>query len=253
MLDDDVVEAPERWDETLLHAYRRLPEIGFSCASIAYDPDDSASPYLRYMREEVGAFSEGEVNGFGVLHGSVGGACTMTARDLYERVGGFGEHPKYPYWRWEVPYLRAIRKLGYDSAYLVELEVRHEGERDPTRVPCPKVDYYFHEVKTRARKDRAKRAILAIPFAAALNRRYRWFDPPLPPFDPEGYDPVSPAGPRMVRPKPASGLAVHRPCLAGPDQGAHAQGTRRNRRACSALCAPSYFASCRRCPRTCSR
>ena len=52
-LDDDVVEAPERWDETLLHAYRRLPEIGFLCASIAYDPDDPASRYLRYMREEV--------------------------------------------------------------------------------------------------------------------------------------------------------------------------------------------------------
>ena len=108
VLDDDVVSAPERWDETLLYAYRRLPEIGFLCASIAYDPDDSASAYLRYMREEVGAFSEGEVNGVRVPHGSVGGACTMTARDLYERVGGFEEHPKYPYWRWEVPYLRAI-------------------------------------------------------------------------------------------------------------------------------------------------
>ena len=194
VLDDDVVEAPERWDETLLQAYRRLPEIGFLCASIAYHPDDSASRYLRYMREEVGAFSEGEVNGVRLLHGSVGGACTMTARDLYERVGGFGEHPKYPYWRWEIPYLRAIRKRGYDSAYLLELEVRHEGGRDPTRVPGPKVDYYYYEVKTTARKDMAKRAILAIPFAAALNRRYRWFDPPLPPFDPEAYGPVAPEG-----------------------------------------------------------
>ena len=46
-LDDDVVDAPDRWDETLLHAFRRLPDIGFLCASIAYDPDDPASRYLR--------------------------------------------------------------------------------------------------------------------------------------------------------------------------------------------------------------
>jgi GT2 family glycosyltransferase len=192
-LDDDVVEAPERWDESLLDAYQRLPEIGFLCASIAYDPDDPASRYLRYMREELGAYTPREVNGVRILAGSVGGACTMTSRELYERVGGFREHRKHAYWRPDIPYQRAIRKLGYDSAFLADVEVRHQGVSG-SRAPRPKLDYHDHEWKLRMRKDRAKRVILAIPPIAALNRRYRWFDPPVPPFDPAKYDHEPPAG-----------------------------------------------------------
>jgi GT2 family glycosyltransferase len=191
-LDDDVVDAPARWDETLLGAYRRLPEIGFLCASIAYDPDDPASRYLRFMREEGGAYREQEVNGVRLLRGSVGGACTMTSRDLYDRVGGFREHRRYPYWRPDVPYQRAIRKLGFDSAFLADLEVRHEGGRNTSGTPGPKADYWEHETRWTARKDRVKRVLLALPFLAALNRRRGWFDPPAPRYDPD--DPEPPAG-----------------------------------------------------------
>lgn len=194
-LDDDVVEAPERWDETLLQAYRRLPDIGFLCASIAYDPGDSASRYLRYMREEIGAYSKREVNGVRILQGSVGGACTITSRKLYDRVGGVREHPKFAYWRPDIPYQRAIRKLGYESAFLADLEVRHEGTGDASRAPQPKLEYHWHEWKWRERKDRVKRLVLGLPFAAALNRRYDWFDPPTRPYDPIRDDPESPAEP----------------------------------------------------------
>jgi GT2 family glycosyltransferase len=194
-LDDDVVEAPDRWDETLLNAFRRLPEIGFLCASIAYDPSDAASRYLHYMREEVGAYTAHEIDGVRILRGSVGGACTMTSRELYERVGGFKEHKKLAYWRPDIPYQRAIRKLGYDSAFLADLEVRHEGGPSYSEPPHPKLEYHEHEGRLRARKDKVKRLILALPFAAALNRRYRWFDPPTPPYDPKTYDPDSQAGP----------------------------------------------------------
>ncbi len=194
-LDDDVVEAPEQWDETLLDAFRRLPSIGFLCTSIAYDPTDAASRYLRHMREVVGAYTPREVNGVRILEGSVGPACTMTSRELYERAGGFRQHRKFVYWRPDVPYQRAIRKLGYGSAFLVDLEVRHAGGPQHSELPRPKLEFYEHETRLTARKDRAKRAILGVPFAAALNRRYRWFDPPLPPFDPRRYDAEPQAAP----------------------------------------------------------
>jgi GT2 family glycosyltransferase len=185
-LDDDVVDAPERWDETLLAAYRRLPRIGLLCASIAYDPDDPASRYLKYMREEVGAYVAREINGVRILEGSVGGACTMTSRALYDRVGGFKEHRRYPYWRPEIPFQRAMRKLGYYSAFLADLEVRHQGGSE-TKPPRPKAVYHEYEYRSRARKNVVKRMILSVPFAAALNRRYRWFDPPMPKYDPLAY------------------------------------------------------------------
>ncbi len=192
-LDDDVVEAPERWDETLLSAFSRLPGIGFLCANITYDPTDAASRYLRYMREEVGAYTREEVNGIRILRGPVGGACTMTSRELYEQVGGFKEHRRFPYWRPDIPYRQALRKLGYDSAFLADLEIRHEGGRDSS-APQPKLEYHRYERILGARKNRLKRVILAFPFAAALNRRYGWFDPPTAPYHPKTYDPDARAG-----------------------------------------------------------
>jgi O-antigen biosynthesis protein len=185
-LDDDVVEAPERWDATLLDAYRRLPEIGFLCASIAENLDDAASTYIKYMREQIGAYTPREVNGVRILEGSVGGACTMTSRDLYERVGGFKQHRRFPYWRPDIPYQRAIRKLGYDSAFLTDLHVRHEGGW-PAASPAPKTDYHRYEQRRNRRRNLVKRVILALPYAAALNRRFQWFDPPLPRYDPGAY------------------------------------------------------------------
>jgi GT2 family glycosyltransferase len=194
-LDDDVVDAPEHWDETLLEAYRRMPTVGFLCASIAYDPDDAASRYLKYMREEAGAFTPRDVNGIEILEGSVGSACTITDRELYNRVGGYTEHGKLQYWHPEVPFQRAIRKLGFTSAFLVGLEVRHAGGSSYSEPPQAKLDYHRHELKLTERKNRVKRVLLAVPFAAALNRRFRWFDPPAPSYDPGASDPRARAGP----------------------------------------------------------
>ena len=188
-VDDDVVDAPPRWDETLLDGYRRLPQIGFLCANIAYDPTDAASRYLHYMREEIGAYTPQEINGVRILRGPVGGACTMTSRELYDRIGGFKEHRRFPYWRPDIPYQRALRRLGYDSAFLTDLEIRHEGGPQHSSPPAAKLQYHAYEEKVTARKDAVKRVLLAVPFVARLNQRRGWFPPPIPPYDPEQYDP----------------------------------------------------------------
>ena len=184
-LDDDVVEAPERWDETLLDAYRRLPGIGLLCASIAENDGDPRSRYIRYLREETDRYTPMEVDGIRILRGSVGGACTMVSRDVYAQVGGFTQNQKHPYWRPEIPFQRRMRKLGWDSAFLLTLEVVHDaGEQ--SEPPAPKAAFYWHEKRLRERKDAVKRVLLAVPFFGALNRRFDLFDPPLPPYDPRG-------------------------------------------------------------------
>jgi GT2 family glycosyltransferase len=183
-VDDDVVDAPPEWDAALLDAFRRLPEIGYLAASIAFDPDDAASQYLKYMREERKAYAEREVDGIRILEGPVGGACTMTSRELYERVGGFEEHRKLAYWHTEEPYMKALRKLGYRSAFLEGLEVRHAGGPAHGPPPAAKVEYHRHAARVRARKNLVKRVLLALPGVAALNDRHRWFDPPAPDYTP---------------------------------------------------------------------
>jgi len=173
-----VVEAPERWDETLLEAFLRLPEIGYLAASLVDDPNDSASRYIKYLREERNAYSRREVNGVAILEGPTGGSCTMTSRELYERVGGFKQNTKFVYWREDAAYVKDLKRLGFGSAVLEELSVWHAGAPYYSKPPAAKGEFHEHNAKVYARKNRIKKLILAIPFAGMLNERFRIFDPP---------------------------------------------------------------------------
>jgi rhamnopyranosyl-N-acetylglucosaminyl-diphospho-decaprenol beta-1,3/1,4-galactofuranosyltransferase len=177
-LDDDVIEAPARWDETLLEAFLRLPKIGYLAASLVDDPNDSASRYLTYLREQRNAYTRRELNGVAILEGPTGGSCTMTSRELYNRVGGFKQNTKFVYWREDAAYVKALKRLGYGSAVLESLSVWHAGGPYYSKPIAAKNPLYIHEARVRARKDFVKRLILRVPFAAELNARYDWFDPP---------------------------------------------------------------------------
>src|SRR4051794_1260875 len=88
-LDDDVVEAPEEWDATLLDAFKRLPRIGFLAADLEDDPNDVASQYRHHIRSHE--YTPFEENGVRLLTGPVGGACAITSREANEKAGGFRE------------------------------------------------------------------------------------------------------------------------------------------------------------------
>ena len=79
-LDDDVVEAPDEWDATLLDAFQRLPEIGFLAADLEDDPNDQASNVRHHVRPHL--YVPDEVNGVRLLRGPTGGGCAMTSREL---------------------------------------------------------------------------------------------------------------------------------------------------------------------------
>jgi GT2 family glycosyltransferase len=178
-LDDDVIEAPARWDETLLDGFRRIPKIGYLMSSLVDDPNDTASQYIKYLREERSAYTRHEINGITILEGPTGGSCTMTSRELYERVGGFGENRKSTYWREDARYVRKIHRLGYRSAMLEGLRVWHAGGPYYSgEWSSAKDAFHIRQWRIDARKNAVKRALLRIPYFAAANRRYRWFDPP---------------------------------------------------------------------------
>jgi GT2 family glycosyltransferase len=186
-MDDDVVDAPMNWDNTLLDAYLKLENFGRLAPFLEYDPEDSASLYLRYMREERGEYPLRIVNGIRIFEGTPGGACTMIARERYDRVGGYAEHRRFPYWRPEVPFERRMQKLGFRSGFLADLEIRHAGGH--TAAAKPKIDYYFYALRRRQRRNQVKRVLLALPLLPAVNARFGWFEPPVPEYDPETYCP----------------------------------------------------------------
>jgi len=176
-LDDDVIEAPPGWDETLLEAFQRLPKIGYLAASLVDDPNDSASQYFKHLRDERGAYTRREINGVPILAGPTGGGCTMTSRALYERVGGFGQNEKLIYWHEDAAYVRKIQRIGYHAAILEDLRVWHAGGPYYSKVSHTKLEFHYREGRRRNRKDRVKRVLLRVPGFAALNARYDWFDP----------------------------------------------------------------------------
>lgn len=175
-LDDDVVSAPWKWDRALLDAYRRLPTIGFLAADLEDDPFDVASHYRHRIRPHL--YTQTEVNGVRLLEGPAGGACAMTSRALYQQAGGFRQHRKLVFWQEEPAYIADLGRLGFGSAVLAELKVRHTGGEYYGASSPEKRAFWAAHRKKRRRRQAVKRVVFALPFFRRLNARFGWFVPP---------------------------------------------------------------------------
>ena len=177
-VDDDVIEAPHGWDDTLLQAFLKIPNIGYLVADLRADPNDSAYQYLKYAKEVRKVYTRKEVNGVTILEGPTGSGCAMTSREIYERVGGFGEHRKLVFWHEDAAYVRSVLKHGYRTAILEELEVWHAGSPYYSKPSAAKLEFHEHHRRLTAAKDVVKKILLSIPFVASLNARHEWFGLP---------------------------------------------------------------------------
>ena len=175
-LDDDVTAAPENWDARLLDAFRRLPNIGFLAANLVDDPKDEASFLMHRHRAHL--YTRVEENGIGLLKGPTGGGCTMTSRELHDRVGGFRQESGSVFWLEDQAYVADIERLGYEAAFLADLRVHPTGG-SYYAPPSPEKKAYWDAMQRRhLRRQRVKRALLAVPLVNRLNGRYRWFQAP---------------------------------------------------------------------------
>lgn len=177
-LDDDVIEAPHHWDKIMLDAFLKIPEIGYLVADLKEDPNDSAYCYLRHVKDKGTVFTRKEIAGVRILEGPTGGGCSMTSREIYDRVGGFRQHKDLVFWHEAGAYVRDLRKHGYRTAYLEDLKVWHAGSPYYSKPSRAKLAFHDHYARALARKNFVKRLILRMPFATALNNRYSWFEPP---------------------------------------------------------------------------
>jgi GT2 family glycosyltransferase len=180
-LDDDMIDAPQDWDRAMLEAYQALPKVGFLQARLA---DDGFSPGSDlFYRENRHLYELKEVPGtdFKIWQGGpVGGGCTITDRELHDRVGGFIEHKKLTFFYEDQEYVQAIRRLGYETAVLDDIEVFHAGGPHYAELVPEKLEFWAHRDRIASRKDTVKRILLAIPFVRPLNAKRGWFQPPAP-------------------------------------------------------------------------
>jgi GT2 family glycosyltransferase len=175
-LDDDVVDAPEGWDDTLLDAFMRLPSIGFLAADLEDDPHDEASYVRHHVRPHE--YTLVEENGVRLLRGPAGGGCAITSRELNERVGGFRQDKKRVFWLEDQAYIADIERLGFGAAVLADLRVHHTGGPYYTKASKEKDSYWRHYERRLARRARVKQVLYRVPFVPRLNVRFGWFQPP---------------------------------------------------------------------------
>ena len=175
-VDDDVVDAPPRWDETLRDAFVRLPQIGFLAADLEDDPHDVASQVRHHGRPD--AYTLIEENGVRLLKGPTGGGCAITSRELNERAGGFRQHQKEVFWLEDEAYIADIERLGFGAAVLADLRVHHTGGPYYSAESQEKAEFWKRWSAMRARREAVKRFLLHIPGVRRLNARFNWFVAP---------------------------------------------------------------------------
>jgi len=172
-LDDDMIDAPAEWDRSLLEAYEKLPKIGFLAANLVNNPHDTAARVM--YQERPHAYHTEIVEGVKLKCGPVGGGCAITSRELMERVGGFRQSTGDVFWLEDAAYIEDIARLGYEAAYLEDIQLKHAGGAYYAKPTREKHKYWKRYWVREIRKNRVKKALLRIPGVRGLNERHGWF------------------------------------------------------------------------------
>jgi GT2 family glycosyltransferase len=175
-LDDDVIDAPAHWDQTLLAAFQKLPRIGYLAANLVNNPHDQAARVMYVERPHE--YTTVEVEGIPLVRGPVGGWCAITSRELLDQVGGFRQKRREVFWLEDEAYIEDIEKLGFEAALLKELKILHAGGGHYSSESEAKHAYWKAYWVRQQRKNAIKRSLLRIPFVRGLNARHEWFRAP---------------------------------------------------------------------------
>jgi GT2 family glycosyltransferase len=175
-LDDDIIEAPQGWDETLLEAIRSLPKCGFLAANLVNNPHDVTARIM--YGPSANQYRIVEEEGVRLKLGPTGGGCAMTPRRVYDEAGGFRQNRRSVFWQEEAAYIRDIAKLGYEKAILNDLEVLHAGGENYSEQVPEKLEFWKARQRRLDNRRRIKRVLLRLPLVRRLNERFRWFRVP---------------------------------------------------------------------------
>jgi GT2 family glycosyltransferase len=173
-LDDDVIDAPREWDRMLLDAYTRIPDIGFLAADLEENPHCPASR----ARHTTYEYTPLEINGVHLLEGPTGGACAMTSREVYDRVGGMPQLKRKTFYLEDAAYIEKVRRHGFRAAVLKDLRVFHAGGEYFAPSAAARIEYWQRYERIQRRKTRVKKWILRVPGLRRANARYGWFEEP---------------------------------------------------------------------------
>ena len=173
-LDDDIIDAPQSWDKTLMEALEAIPGMGYLAADVI-DDGKSMAAEIRY-RVDAHCYTEREIAGYRVVDGPTGGWCTITTREIYDRVGGFEVNKNFNFWHEDGAYIKRVIKAGYGVALLGDVKVFHASGvaySQDAEIAEAKNRYYTAYQKWLRRRKAIRRIINQIPIVSRLYAKWR--------------------------------------------------------------------------------
>ena len=115
-----------------------------------------------------------ETNGVRLkVGGPTGGGCSITSREIYDRVGGFGKNKEFVFFHEDAAYADKVKRLGYDVVYLNDLQVFHAGGAYYAEYGPEKRRYYELRDRRIRRKDASQEHLAPHPLRRLAERAPR--------------------------------------------------------------------------------
>ena len=178
-LDDDIIDAPEQWDQKLLEVFQAVPKAGYIASNIIDDGHSVASNI--FYRERSDEFKPYEEHGVNLLSGPVGGYCSITSREVYDEVDGFPQKPGEIFFHEDAEYFGRVTRAGYIATIAADLKVFHASGpyySQSKQISQAKDVYYTGVQRKKARKEKIKRILFAVPLFPVINRLMFQWQPP---------------------------------------------------------------------------
>ena len=118
-LDDDVVQFPDDWLAKMLHAFKKVPQIGYVVANVVQDECTTGE------KDVPEAYTIVDYDGVVMEHGPAWGWCSMTSLEVLSRIGNFPRRRGRLNFTEDEDYVRRCLRAGYTPAILQEVVVFH--------------------------------------------------------------------------------------------------------------------------------
>lgn len=118
-IDDDVLSFPPGWLAGMIRAFRTVPRAGFLAANVVQDETTNGA------KPPADTYRAVDYDGVVIEHGATGGWCSITSREVLQRVGEFLELPGRTFYGEDGDYARRCVEHGYRVGIIRDITVYH--------------------------------------------------------------------------------------------------------------------------------
>jgi GT2 family glycosyltransferase len=119
-MDDDVLKVPKGWLKEMIRVFNKVPNAGYLAANVVQNElTNGAKPPAECY--QVVDYGDGVV----IEHGPTGGWCTITSREVIEKIGNFLQIPGKIFFSEDGDFVNRCTLGGYNVGIIRNVVVFH--------------------------------------------------------------------------------------------------------------------------------